>query len=443
MDFRNGPASQIIMRETVTARADALQLAALGLPADELAHGPIGIEVRTERRRNGQGRATIRADLRDATMAITPLSWSKPAGQIAGGEGVLRFTGENLEAVETFRIEAPSMLMRGNAAFARGSRLDRVTINEAVVDGSRFAGEARPPARLGAPWSLLLRGPAIDLRPSLAEETPITAPAGEAPAGASFAVDARFERALLGPGRELGALEARVNVDGFGVMREGRIAGRAGPRGPFEVAISPAGVGRSVRITAEDAGALLGSFDVLRHLEGGRLTVTGNYAHNRPGAPLIGTAEMSDFAVRQAPGFAKLLQALTFYGLVEALSGPGLGFSRLVAPFALTPEVLTLTEARAYSASLGITAKGTINRRQQRLAMEGTIVPAYIFNSLLGNLPLLGRLFSPETGGGLFAATFRLSGAVDDPQVNVNPLAALTPGFLRGLFGIGQSQPAP
>jgi hypothetical protein len=29
---------------------------------------------------------------------------------------------------------------------------------------------------------------------------------------------------------------------------------------------------------------------------------------------------------------------------------------------------------------------------------------------------------------------------MDDPQVSVNPLAALTPGFLRGLFGIGQGQ---
>ena len=127
----------------------------------------------------------------------------------------------------------------------------------------------------------------------------------------------------------------------------------------------------------------------------------------------------------------KNVQQAAAAGSIEFLlgSGPGLGFSRLVAPFALTPEVLTLTEARAYSASLGITAKGTINRRRQRIAMEGTIVPAYIFNSLLGNLPLLGRLFSPETGGGLFAATFRLSGPVDDPQVNVNPLAALTPGL--------------
>ena len=68
--------------------------------------------------------------------------------------------------------------------------------------------------------------------------------------------------------------------------------------------------------------------------------------------------------------------------------------------------------------------------------IEGTIVPAYMFNALLGNIPILGRLFSPEQGGGLFAATYKVQGPLADPAVTVNPLAALTPGFLRGLFGI-------
>jgi hypothetical protein len=68
--------------------------------------------------------------------------------------------------------------------------------------------------------------------------------------------------------------------------------------------------------------------------------------------------------------------------------------------------------------------------------MQGTIVPAYFFNALLGNIPLVGKLFSPERGGGLFAASYAVHGALNDPTVSVNPLTALTPGFLRGVFGI-------
>jgi hypothetical protein len=436
-DFRAGPASQVVMRINAQGRATGAQLAALGIGSEEVARGPVGLDVRLEQRRAGGMRVAVRGDLREATLALEPLGWRKPQGQNAGADAVLRLAGDSLEAIESFRIEAPALLLRGSANFARGTRLERVTIAEGHLEGSRFTGEMRPPARAEAPWQVTLRGRVLDLRRRLAEETPASAPGGEP--GPALAVQAEFERVLLGEQRELAALAARVQVDPRGAIRSGRIAGRTGPQGAFEATIEPRGDGRALRMTAQDAGALLAAFGVLRHLEGGRLTVNASYAHNAPGAPLAGTAEMDDFVVNNAPAFGKLLQAMTLFGLFEALSGPGLNFVRLVAPFTLTPDGLTLSDARAFSASLGLTVRGTLDRRRNQLAMDGTIVPAYMINSLLGNIPILGRVFSPERGGGVFAATFRLSGPIGDPQVSVNPLAALTPGFLRGIFGSGQN----
>ena len=441
-DFRAGPPGQVVMRERVTARADSNQLAALGLASEEVLRGPVALDIRSERRRNGQGRVTLRADLRDAELALEPLAWSKPAGQNAGAEAVLRLNGETLEAVESFRVEAPSLLLRGNAGFGRDTRLERVTVNEGRIEESRFGGEARPPSHPGGPWIVMLRGQVLDLRRVMADQSPPAPPAADAP-GPAVSIDGRFERVLLAPGRELAALEARVLLDGRGVLREGRVNGRTGPQAPFALTVTPQERGRALAVTAEDAGALLRAFGILRSVQGGRLRVAAAYPHDGRGAPLTGQAEIDDFAVRDAPSFAKLLQALTVYGLLDALSGPEVGFARLIAPFTLTPETLVLAEARAFSASLGLTAKGSIDRRRQQLQMEGTIVPAYLLNTVLGNLPIIGRLFSPETSGGLFAATWKLQGPLDDPQVSVNPLAALTPGFLRGLFDIGQPPPAP
>jgi hypothetical protein len=102
----------------------------------------------------------------------------------------------------------------------------------------------------------------------------------------------------------------------------------------------------------------------------------------------------------------------------------------------LTDEAIELADARAFSPSLGLTMKGRVDLDAERIDMQGTIVPAYFFNSLLGNIPLVGKLFSPERGGGVFAASYTLRGRTEDPDVSVNPLAALTPGFLRGLFGL-------
>src|SRR3954453_15429763 len=123
-------------------------------------------------------------------------------------------------------------------------------------------------------------------------------------------------------------------------------------------------------------------------MQGGRLSVVGAYEGNKPGRPMSGTADIEEFRIRQAPALGKLLQAMTLYGLVEVMQGPGLGFSRLIAPFQLTDDALTLTDARAFSSSLGLTAKGRIDLDAEQLDMQGTIVPAYFFNSLLGNVPL-------------------------------------------------------
>jgi len=151
---------------------------------------------------------------------------------------------------------------------------------------------------------------------------------------------------------------------------------------------------------------------------------------------LRGTVELTDFRVARAAALGKLLQAMTLYGLVDVVRGPGLTFSRLIAPFTFNDAKLELSDARAFSPSLGLTTKGWIETDTREADLHGTIIPAYFFNALLGHVPLVGRLFSPERGGGVFAASYTLRGDLNDPGVSVNPLTALTPGFLRGLFGI-------
>ena len=69
------------------------------------------------------------------------------------------------------------------------------------------------------------------------------------------------------------------------------------------------------------------------------------------------------------------------------------------------------------------------------LFRSGTIVPANAINSLPGRIPIIGDLLTGR-GGGVFAATYKVSGPMAEPRVTVNPLSALAPGFLRNLFGV-------
>jgi hypothetical protein len=451
MDFRPGPASQIVSRESVTARGDAERLAMLGFDAGSLLRGPVAIEVRTERRRNGLGVVNLQADLRDAVLAFPPLGWAKRAGSPGTAEAVFRMQGDRLTAIDNIRIEALELALRARAT-TRAGRIERVELQETSFGASRLAGDARAPSAAGQPWNVTLRGPVLDLRSLFGSEGQVSggaardrnAPA-ETPEGsqAPLALDLRFDQVMLGPERDLFAMQARGRIDSASVLREANLRGRtARNTGQFELVMTPRGQARHLRGTAEDGGGMLRAFGIIETIQGGRLTLDAQYEQPGPGAPLTGTAELDDFTIRNAPVLGKILQAMTLFGVVEAMQR-GLVFSRAVVPFTLTPEVLRINDARAFSASLGLTARGRILRERSILDLEGTIVPAYFFNTLLGNLPLVGRLFSPEQGGGVFAATFRAQGPPENAEVSVNPLAALTPGFLRGLFGLTEgSRPA-
>ena len=439
MDLRPGPATGVLSRETVQGTLSARQLAQLGLDLGDVLGGAVAIDARTERRRNGQGIVTLRGDLAPASLALPAARWSKAQGSPGSAEVVVRLQGDTMMGLDNGRLDVLDLSLRGRAVVTRG-RIERFEIAESQFGGSRFQGDVRAPAQPGAPWQTTLRGPLLDLRPIFAERRGATEAPAEAATSPPMVLEARFDRVTLGEGRELLGVQGRAVVDERSVLRQGFLRGRTGTAsGAFELVVAPRAQGRSLRLTAEDGGAVLRALDGISSIEGGRLNLNGGWASNAVNAALTGTAELEGFVVRGAPAIGKLLQAMTLYGLVDALQGgAGLSFNRAHVPFSMNREVLTLNDAHAFSPSLGLTVRGRVLREADMIDLEGTIVPAYMINTVLGNLPLVGRLFSPEPGGGLFATAFRVQGPAADPQVQVNPLSTITPGFLRGLFGLAQ-----
>jgi hypothetical protein len=60
----------------------------------------------------------------------------------------------------------------------------------------------------------------------------------------------------------------------------------------------------------------------------------------------------------------------------------------------------------------------------------------------VAKVPLVGELLSGGEGQGMFAARYSVKGGEKSPEVSVNPLSILTPGFLRGLFDAFDETPA-
>ncbi|MBV8778581.1 MAG: AsmA-like C-terminal domain-containing protein, partial [Alphaproteobacteria bacterium] len=104
---------------------------------------------------------------------------------------------------------------------------------------------------------------------------------------------------------------------------------------------------------------------------------------------------------------------------------------------------LVLDKLLAYGGAIGVTSNGVVDLGRDQLDLQGTIVPAYALNSIIGNIPVIGSLLLGGEGQGLFAANYRVTGSAADPQVSVNPLSALAPGFLRRLFQPNFGMPPP
>jgi hypothetical protein len=245
MDFRQGPASQVVERIQATAQTDIGNLQRFGLDLEGLASGPVAADVTMETRRSGESRVSIRGDLRGADMTLTPLAWRKPPGQPATARAELRVVGEALRGLENLQVDAPELSLRGSGTFAGGNRLEQLEIANASIGRSRLSGSIRPPRGIGTAWQFQISGPVLDLAPALeAPDSPESPPTGAtAAATPDSVVDARFDRVLLGEQGLLANVRGQIRANGSGVLREARVTGRANGTGPFDVAVSPRGGG--------------------------------------------------------------------------------------------------------------------------------------------------------------------------------------------------------
>ena len=210
----------------------------------------------------------------------------------------------------------------------------------------------------------------------------------------------------------------------------------------FRILRNPKGK-RQVSLRAYDFGTFLKAFGLYPNIDGGDLSLTGNYTDSKADSVLSGRFVIDNYTVKKAPILAKILSLTSITGVVDTLQGNGITFTKLVAPFTLQNDIVTFTKAKAYGSSIGITANGTIQFPKRYIDISGTVVPAYVVNKILDKVPLVGALL---TGGGegIFAFDYRVRGPEEEAEVSVNPLSILKPGFLRGMFdGMeGSEQPA-
>jgi hypothetical protein len=396
---------------------------ALGLTLAPYLTGPANLELQLLKHDDGRVEATGSADLAATALAIEELKWAKPPG--ARGRAEFQFTtGEKRPLlVDRVRLIADGFEATGSADLGLEGKLRSLRIQQARFGENDFAADiAFAPGAV----SVQGRGRSFDLRPYFeGDGDGQTQPDPAAPA---VDIAAAFERMLVSDAVALTGLQAK------GARRQDRWAGlvatgsvNGGP--PLRIEMNPAAGGQELAAWANDAGAVARASDLFGDMQGGTLAIVARIPDGPE--PIKGRLVADDFRVVNAPFLTRIFTLGSLTGIVDAMSGEGISFKRLDIPFDWSKGKIAIGEASAVGAALGLTFTGEIDRKAETLALHGTVVPAYTINSLLGNIPLIGNLFVGRKGEGVFAVTFRAQGPLAEPEVSVNPLAALAPGFLR------------
>ena len=400
----------------------------------EFIEGGVGANIALTTQDDGTGKVQVRLDLAEVSLNVPALGWTKQIGSAGMAQVDLTIDGTRLTDIPQFSLAAGDLRINGSAKYnENGTGLGKVDINQFSLNRTDLSGVIIPGHDGG--WTVGLHGPSFDLAPMF-EDLFKGSPEKDR-FNLKLSLSAKVDKVWISPKTYLKQITGTFNrADDR--WRGINVDGSLGNGEHFLVSLRASGKGkRDLIVSADNAGDMLRTLDVYNTMIGGNLEVKATFDDDAPGHPLSGEVLITDYRLVEAPALARLVGILTLTGIADALQGDGLSFNEFRAPFVMKEGIIDLTDVKATGLSLGYTAKGRIYTHAEVFDIEGTVVPAYALNSVLGNIPILGTLFTgTEEGGGIFAATYRMTGPLENPEVKVNPLSALAPGIFRNLFGI-------
>ncbi len=438
-------------------RMDGPARAELGLDAPGVMTGRHGIEAGFTVFEDGHSVVEGSLDLTPTRLSLPWIGLDKPPGEPARAAFLLRDDEGRAPRLDRLELETASVQARGRAELRSDEAgqlgLASLELSQLTAPGTSLSGTLAAEGDAG--YVVNLSGARLNLAPLLAmieRYEGVAPPAGEvvpAEPGPPILLALEIAQAqalppapeILGP--PIMDLRAILDHDGRQLRRAG-LDGSVGD-GPFALRFGRSDEGLDLEAESDNVGAILAALGQTRRAEGGVLRLR-SVEPDGPVRPEIwqGRLEIRDLLVRDVPLFARLINVFSPGGLADLLGGEGIGFRRIEGDLRWHDAALHLSDWRAAGSSLGLTLEqGFIDPQSDTLDLSGTLIPVYGVSEVVGAIPLLGDMLTGGDGGGIFAATYRLSGPIEDPVVNVNPLAVLTPGFLRNVFFVQADRQPP
>jgi hypothetical protein len=239
-----------------------------------------------------------------------------------------------------------------------------------------------------------------------------------------FDLDVRLGAVAGFFGEALRSVDAKMSRRG-GTLRSLSFSSKLGRDTPVTADLRGRAQGREViYLETNDAGAFLRFTDTYSKVVGGQLQLALDAPTTEPSAK-EGLLNVRDFTVKGEGAIDKLAAG------TPAAAQSGIGFTRLRAEFVRQNGQLTIREGVLKGPSIGGTIEGSIDYPGNQVLMNGTFIPLYGLNNLIGQIPLVGIVIGGGSNGGVFGLTYEVVGTPDKPTLRVNPISMIFPGITR------------
>ncbi len=429
----------------------------LGVPVNHMLHGEVPTVISLKNSGKGDRAIHIQADLSKAELILANVGWRKPSGHAA----ILQFNVKNKPNGQTelqnFKIVGDDISIGGRLVLNAQNKLTEYyfpdfsfnVITHMEIAGKRGADDI---------WNVRVKGKTYDGRQLFRS---------------LFSAGQLSERQKPNPHGNVGInLHAEIdtmvgfsdttvkNVTADMKKRSGRLAllevhGKLNGKAPVAVRLDvKRNQPRQLLAETLDAGSAFRLVGFYPSIQDGQASLQVNL-DGHGAADKTGTLWARNFYVLGDP----IVQEVVAAGPEEEgysaenseqrkrgrrrkqVRRQRFLFKQMLVPFSVGHGQFVLHDSFLNGPSMGVTLRGRVDFKRERINLGGTYVPLYALNSAINSLPIIGELLGGRRGEGLLGITFAVQGPMTAPQVVVNPMSMVAPGIFRQIFEMTPSRP--
>lgn len=415
----------------------------MGFDYAAYASGPTKTKLTYTHEKDDKSRLIMDIDTTLATLVFPPLEWEKKAGEKGELSFAVVFKDQQLAKIKELKMTSPTYSLQGEIHFDTHKEWKTILLSEFKGPHTQTQVVLHTPHKNN--YEVNFKGQSVDLEKFLeyvekeenAKDQPLT----------DIKLSAEVDQLRLGEGKVFHNVKASADLFLKGqdtLWKSVSLRAKAGTgtsyvgdmahvSGGIVFDIKPVNNNtQTLEVRANDAGQFLKNLSIYEDIQGGYIVIKARRENH---GPFKGVFRLKDFEAKQVPLLARFAALLSPMGIANFFSEhKTLSMDRFACDFEFSEDLITVKKGIGKSLSLGFTVAGKLDRKKRLFALKGNIVVARFLNSILSNIPLIGHMLNGGDGEGLFGIAYTVTDSFDTPNVSLNPLSVLAPGFIRKFF---------